>query len=321
VISQSSHGGGVTAGTGGEGSGKCLGRGAEIFLCNTGEGRWSHRCGETEAPGAILHAISFARTDLPKGVKPDIIALMIAAIKKAAKRTLLACGLDVRSAHHTELPSIPDAEFYRPLFSPWLGYGEFAHYLELVAPVSLVSPDRIYVLYALALNAMRLRGEFWECGVYKGGTGRMLSELLTAQSDTRFLHLFDTFAGMPETDQAHDLHRLGDFSDTSLESVRRFVGDRARTEFHQGFIPDTFAPMENATIALAHIDVDIYRSIRDCCAFIYPRLVSCGIMVFDDYGFPSCPGAREAVDEFFRDKPETPLVLPTGQAIVMKQAA
>ena len=41
-------------------------------------------------------------------------------------------------------------------------------------------------------------------------------------------------------------------------------------------------------------------------------------MVFDDYGFPSCPGARIAVDNFFRDKPEFPMALPTAQALIHK---
>lgn len=234
---------------------------------------------------------------------------------------LFAFGLDVKRAHSTEPPPIPDAEFYRPLFSPWLGYGDFAHYMQLVEPVSLVSPDRIYVLYTLALNALRLSGEFWECGVYKGGTARMFAELLSTEADPRRLHLFDTFSGMPETDQAHDLHQMGDFADTSFRSVRSFVGNSGRTEFHPGFIPDTFATMESSVIALAHVDVDIYRRVKDCCAFIYPRLISGGIIIFDDYGFPSCPGAREAVDEFFQDKSETPLVLSTGQAIVTKHGA
>ena len=27
-------------------------------------------------------------------------------------------------------------------------------------------------------------------------------------------------------------------------------------------------------------------------------------MLFDDYGFATCPGARRAIDEFFADKPE-----------------
>jgi O-methyltransferase len=41
-------------------------------------------------------------------------------------------------------------------------------------------------------------------------------------------------------------------------------------------------------------------------------------MVFDDYGLPSCPGARRAVDEFFARQPEVPLILATGQAVVFK---
>jgi len=43
-----------------------------------------------------------------------------------------------------------------------------------------------------------------------------------------------------------------------------------------------------------------------------------GFIVFDDYGFPSCPGARAAVDEFFSGKSYFPLCLPTGQALVFK---
>lgn len=41
-------------------------------------------------------------------------------------------------------------------------------------------------------------------------------------------------------------------------------------------------------------------------------------MVFDDYGFLSCPGAKLAVDQFFSDKPEYPCHLPTGQCFVIK---
>ncbi len=37
-----------------------------------------------------------------------------------------------------------------------------------------------------------------------------------------------------------------------------------------------------------------------------------------EFRYPSCPGARRAVDEFYADKPERPLVLNTGQAIVTR---
>jgi O-methyltransferase len=65
--------------------------------------------------------------------------------------------------------------------------------------------------------------------------------------------------------------------------------------------------------------LDIYKSIVDSLNFIWPRLSSGGIIVFDDYGFPTCPGAREAVDDFFSGKSAIPLRLHTGQAIVFKK--
>jgi len=42
-------------------------------------------------------------------------------------------------------------------------------------------------------------------------------------------------------------------------------------------------------------------------------------MVFDDYGFPTCRGAKAAVDEFFRDKRDCPVYLTTGQCFVLKR--
>jgi len=42
-------------------------------------------------------------------------------------------------------------------------------------------------------------------------------------------------------------------------------------------------------------------------------------MLFDDYGFRSCPGARRAIDEFFESKPESVVLVPTGQALIIRQ--
>lgn len=218
---------------------------------------------------------------------------------------------------------IADFEFYTPLFAPWHGYEAFAKYRKLAQPYTLVSPDRCWVLYCLAQQCMQLPGDLWECGVYKGGTARMLAELL-ADSPTRgdaTLHLFDTFSGMPATDPRRDLHQPGDFADTSLDAVMTRVGHPGLVHYHPGLIPTTFATLEHTSIAFAHIDVDIHKAVLDCCEFILPRLVIGGVMVFDDYGFPTCPGARQAVDAFFAGTPFVPLVLPTGQALVFKSSA
>ncbi|MGZ6142269.1 MAG: TylF/MycF/NovP-related O-methyltransferase [Myxococcales bacterium] len=159
-------------------------------------------------------------------------------------------------------------------------------------------------------------GDVMEAGVFKGGTARLLR--LTMEGQGRTLRLFDAFEGMARTDAALDRHRAGDFSDTSLEAVRALVGDEPFIDYRKGWIPQTFAGLEQARFCFAHVDVDLYQSILDTLAFVYPRLSPGGVIVFDDYGFASCPGARRAVDEFFAGKPERPLALQTGQALVVK---
>ncbi|MEO7027644.1 MAG: TylF/MycF/NovP-related O-methyltransferase, partial [Caulobacteraceae bacterium] len=108
------------------------------------------------------------------------------------------------------------------------------------------------------------------------------------------------------------------FADTSLESVRDFVGATADIEYRPGWIPASFAGLEATRYCFAHIDLDLHDSIRDALAYLYPRMTAGGAIVFDDYGFAACPGARRAVDAFFADKPEQPLALTTGQAVVMR---
>ena len=118
--------------------------------------------------------------------------------------------------------SIPDRKFYSPVFAPWEGFGDFPVYHRVALGKTLVSPVRCHVLYQLALQALRLEGDFWECGVYKGGTAAILAEILArkAPKSGRRLNLFDTFEGMPETDPSRDLHKPGDFADTSIDAVR-----------------------------------------------------------------------------------------------------
>ena len=214
--------------------------------------------------------------------------------------------------------TIPDRPFYDGVFSPWLGYGDFGPLFEAIRKFTLVSPARAWIIYSLARQALSVQGNFYEAGVFRGGTALLLRKILETRAHDKQLRLFDTFGGMPETHAEKDLHRAGDFANTSLAGVQSLVGTPEFVSYHPGIIPASFAGLEADTIAFAHIDLDIYQGILDSCRFIYPRLSPGGIIVFDDYGFMSCPGAREAVDQFFADKPEVPLVLPTGQAIMFK---
>jgi O-methyltransferase len=225
------------------------------------------------------------------------------------------------------LPGIPDREMYKPfvnpwsIFSPWDGNEVIEGVIRRLVEkkrMTLVSRDRLWILMNLAKQALRLEGEIWEAGVYQGGTALLLHEVIRGGGLPKTLRLFDTFEGMPETDKDIDKHNAGDFADTDVESVKDLVGEEAYIDFRKGFVPETFAGLEDKRLSLAHIDMDIYPAIMAGCEFVYPRMVSGGFMLFDDYGFHSCPGARKAVDEFFADKPEVHIPLPTGQCLVIK---
>lgn len=134
-------------------------------------------------------------------------------------------------------------------------------------------------------------GCFIEVGVYKGGTASYLTEL--AEKQNREIYLYDTFTGIPFREE-YEKHKVGDFSDTSFESVRDAL---PYAKVIQGIFPESAVSMPS--IAFAHIDVDQYKSYVDCINYLSPKMISGGIMWFDDY---ELQGAKNAIDELFGDK-------------------
>lgn len=192
----------------------------------------------------------------------------------------------------------------------------FVELLDRVRPHSLLSEDRLSLLHQFALQSRSLPGDAAEVGVYKGGTAYLIAAAL-AETDKQ-LHLFDTFCGLPESDPAADLHRQGDFADTSMNQVRILLEDFSNCQLHPGRFPETVpAHWQEKRFCFVHIDVDLYQSALDCCDFFFPRLTPGGSMLFDDYGFISCPGIRRALDEFFSFDPNRILYFPTGQALIV----
>src|SRR6185369_3826324 len=203
-----------------------------------------------------------------------------------------------------DITEIKQQEALRPL-PVWQDDRQFRNIFAKIE-FTLVDQARCYILHQFAKQAAGLPGDLAEVGVYKGGTAKLLALTISPRAKKE-LHLFDTFTGMPAADAAADCHHEGDLGDTSLEAVQRSLRDCSNVHFYKGFFPATAGPIENLRFCMVHIDADIYKSVKDSCAFFYPRMEKGGIMVFDDYGFPSCPGARKAVDEFFADKPEFPV--------------
>ena len=199
---------------------------------------------------------------------------------------------------------------------------DYAAFYERFGEGNYRAYDRRYAVAQFAALASRLPGDFAECGVYRGATAYLLARALAEAAPERRLHLFNSFAGLSAPDGIDGAHwRKGDMA-VGLADVRMALGEHLpRIEFHPGWIPERFADVADRRFALVHLDVDLYQPTADSLAFFYGRLVDRGVLVCDDYGFETCPGARRALDEFFADKPEPVLNLPTGQGVVIRNMA
>ncbi len=143
-----------------------------------------------------------------------------------------------------------------------------------------------------------VEGEVWECGVYLGGSAKVLQELMP----TRRLRLFDTFGpGIPVKNDKIDSHNVGDFSISTeqFQDIVNHFADKPLVSLHKGKIPETFTEeFDKCKIAFLHIDLDQYQSYLDTLDFCVHKMSSGGIVVFDDYAASTCPGATKAVDEW-----------------------
>lgn len=200
---------------------------------------------------------------------------------------------------------------------PWLSDPAFLETHSQVSGRSLLHIGKCYMLHSLVLHLSRVEGYVAECGVYKGGSAYVIAKAL---NETKWLHLFDTFQGLPPGDAAKDNRYVkgGEFSETSVSEVAKLMSPFKNVSIYQGLIPGTLAALEDMRFSFVHIDLDIYHPIMGSLRFFYPRMPKGGVILLDDYGSEECRGAYLAVEEFCSSMGTRPLVLQTGQAMIIR---
>lgn len=215
-------------------------------------------------------------------------------------------------------------EVYKPHMI-WLADEEFVAARDIAKERGIVGGphDRCYMLLESARLVRGIDGHFAECGVRYGKSSLFLMTGAGKQSDKR-LHIFDSFEGLSDPD-ARDVKASGESEwsrgDLAVpeDIVRRNLAEFGdRVVLHKGWIPERFADVETERFSLIHVDVDLYEPTLAAVAFFYPRVNSGGVILCDDYGSADCPGAKRAIDDFFADKPERVMSLPTGQSLLFK---
>ena len=184
-----------------------------------------------------------------------------------------------------------------------------------VSPFTLTSPERVQALVDSVryLERHQVPGAFVECGVWRGGS-MMAAALALSGAANREFFLFDTYEGMPPPSDVdidftgntaerllNDPSLAGDIAAVAhLEEVRRNMAStkypESQIHYIEGKVEDTIPAMAPDQIALLRLDTDWYESTRHELEHLFPRLVSGGVLLVDDYGH--WKGARQAVDEY-----------------------
>ncbi|MEA2450875.1 MAG: O-methyltransferase [Thermoleophilaceae bacterium] len=190
--------------------------------------------------------------------------------------------------------------------------------IRAVRRYTMTDADKIFALIQATryVSHHRIPGDVVECGVWRGGSMQAAARTLHAAGDTdRDLYLFDTYEGMPPPTE-RDLRRDGKpaaelleaapreeskvWAVATLEDVQEGFAQvpypAERVHFVKGRVEDTIPDEAPERIAILRLDTDWYESTRHELEHLYPRLVSGGVLLLDDYGY--WDGARQAVDEW-----------------------
>lgn len=211
---------------------------------------------------------------------------------------------------------------------------DFAPLFEKAREYTMTSKEVMFSLYqACRYVAERgIAGDFVECGVWRGGSSLLAAltfEMFERAARRRFFRprprrfwLYDTYEGMTvptdvdvdhEGNTAHGyIERFSDDGRWCYEGVDAVRDTFARHGFgsnrvnlRKGDVLETLKSSVPDRISVLRLDTDWYESTKFELEVLYPRLVTGGVLIIDDYGH--WEGSRQAVDEYFRGQP--PLLL------------
>ena len=182
---------------------------------------------------------------------------------------------------------------------------------------------RVYVACWAAEHALRVGGDFVECGVNTGILSRAVIEYTAFGERTdRLFWLLDTFNGIPvETalPEEHDLVAgMNTLYDDCLARVEETFAPYENVRIVPGLVPASLAAVTSERIAFLSLDMNNVQPEMAALDFFWQRLVPGGVVVLDDYGFHGHELQREGMDALAAELGTTILALPTGQGLLFK---
>ena len=206
------------------------------------------------------------------------------------------------------------------------GYEDEFNWKQVIQPLlpyTMVTYDGLMSLVEITRHVQKekIQGDLVEAGTWRGGAaGVMALAALSVSGLVRKMHLFDSFQGIPEPDRKHDPIDwiVNDMKLPEAEALGRLRGIKAleaprkdlekvlfeicsypkeKVAIYEGWFQETVPPaVRNIdAISILRLDGDLYASTQVCLEHLYPKLVSGGFLIIDDW---CLSGARQAVTEY-----------------------
>lgn len=182
---------------------------------------------------------------------------------------------------------------------------------------------RSHVLCWAATIALKLNGDFVECGVNTGMFARTIMHYIDFQNVSKKYYLLDTFSGLDEEfstpEEMNYSNNLGYQNQKNLfDHVSSIFKPFENVTIIKGAIPKTLTQVDSQEISFLSIDMNCVYPEIEALEFFWDKIVKGGIVVLDDYGYPGHENQKKAHDEFAKKKNVKILSLPTCQGIIIK---
>jgi len=177
---------------------------------------------------------------------------------------------------------------------------------------------RINTLAWAASQALKLEGDFVECGVWRGFCASVLTAYLDFNTLDRRFFLYDTFSGIPPEYDTENHDNPSFHEDGLFESVVERFHSYSNVEVVRGTIPQSCQNNAPNRVAFLHIDLNSSKAEIAALEFFFDRLVSGALVVFDDYGWTGYVAQQLAEDEWLKQRGHRILEIPSGQGLLIK---
>jgi len=175
-----------------------------------------------------------------------------------------------------------------------------------------------------ASQALHKEGDFVECGVFTGMMSSLICNYFDFAEKPRRFWLFDTWEGIPTEGLSDRDAKIAEgynkdyHAKDIFEDVKKNFSVFPECKLIRGFLPDSLSKAEIDKIAYLSIDLNNAKYEQGCIEVLWPKIVSGGVILLDDYNFSNCWPQQEMWNTFASGKGLMVASLPTGQGLLVK---